>query len=120
MAINDKITDEKLQYDISREAAKISALSSSKNDKYENLTGEEILPSDETRIIERDKFTYYLLGKAFEKQIKTVEDQGIKQVEALKALKPQENKEDIKSIEGLFPKEMRSPEINNEIDEIKR
>ena len=113
MAINDKITDEKLQYDISREAAKISALSSSKTDKYENLTGEEILPSDETRIIERDKFTYYLLGKA-------VEDQGIKQVEALKALKPEENKEDIKSIEGLFPKEMRSPEINNEIDEIKR
>ena len=120
MAINDKITDEKLQYDISREAAKISALSSSKTDKYENLTGEEILPSDETRIIERDKFTYYLLGKAFEKQIKTVEDQGIKQVEALKALKPEKNKEDIKSIEGLFPKEMRSPEINNEIDEIKR
>ena len=67
MTIDDKIRDEKLQYDINREAAKISALSSGKIDKYEYLTGEEILPSDQSRIIEQAKFTYSPLGKAFEK-----------------------------------------------------
>ena len=52
MTIDDKIRDGKLQYDINREAAKISALSSGKFDKYEYLTGEEILASDQSRIIE--------------------------------------------------------------------
>ena len=42
MTIEHQIKDEKLQYDINREAAKISALSSGKLDKYEYLTGEEI------------------------------------------------------------------------------
>ena len=74
MTIDDNIKDEKLQYDIKRKAAKISALSSGKTDKYEYLTGEEILPSDQSRIIEQAKFTYSPLGKAFEKQIKTIED----------------------------------------------
>ena len=83
MTIDDQITDEKLQYDINREAAKISALSSGKIDKYEYLTGEEILPSNQQQIIEQAKFTYSPLGKAFEKQIKTIEDQGKKQVEAI-------------------------------------
>ena len=46
MTINDQIKDEKLQYDINREAAKISALSSGKLHKYEHLTGEDILPSN--------------------------------------------------------------------------
>ena len=59
MAIDDKIRDEKLQYDINREAAKISALSSGKIDKYEYLTGEEILPSDQRRVIEQAKFTHF-------------------------------------------------------------
>ena len=76
MTIKDQIRDEKLQYDIDREAAKISALSSGKTDKYEYLTGEEILPSNQQQIIEQAKFTYSLLGKAFEKQIKTIEDHG--------------------------------------------
>ena len=67
MTIDDKIKDEKLQYDINREAAKISVLSSGKIDIYEYLTGEEILPSDQSRIIEKAKFTYSPLGKAFEK-----------------------------------------------------
>ena len=74
--------DEKLQYDINREAAKIS-LSSSKIDKYEYLTGEEILPSNQQQITEQAKFTYSPLGKAFEKQIKTIEDQGEKQIKAI-------------------------------------
>ena len=120
MTIDDKIIDEKIQYDISREAAKISALSSGKIDKYEYLAGKEILPSDENRLIEQAKFTYSPFGKSFKKQIKTIEDQGIKQVEVLKALKPEENKEDIKSIEGIFPKDMRTDEIKIEIYEIKK
>ena len=52
MAIDDQIRDEKMQYDINREAAKISALWSGKIDKYEYLTGEEILPSNQKSIIE--------------------------------------------------------------------
>ena len=47
MTIEDQIKDKKLQYDINREAAKISALSSGKIDKYEYLTSEEILPSNQ-------------------------------------------------------------------------
>ena len=58
MTINDQIRDEKLQYDINREAAKISALSSGKIHKYEYLTGEDILPSNQQQIIEQAKFTY--------------------------------------------------------------
>ena len=66
MTIDDHVRDEKLQYDINREAAKISALSSGKIDKYEYLTGEGILPSNQKQIIEQAKFTYSSLGKAFE------------------------------------------------------
>ena len=51
MTIDDKIRDEKLQYDINREAAKLSALSSSKIDKFKHLTGEEILPLDQRGIL---------------------------------------------------------------------
>ena len=76
MTIEDQIKDEKLQYDINREAAKISALSSAKIDKYEYLTGEEILPSNQRQIIEKAKFTYFSLGK-------TIKDQGIKQATAI-------------------------------------
>ena len=83
MTIEDQIKDEKLQYDINREAAKISASSSGKIDKYEYLTGEEILPSNQRLIIEQAKFTYSPLGKAFQKQTKTIKDQGIKQVKAI-------------------------------------
>ena len=84
MTIEDQIKDEKLQYDINREAAKISALSSGKLDKYEYLTSEEILPSNQKQIIEQAKFSYSPLGKAFEKQTKTIEDQGEKQTETIK------------------------------------
>ena len=63
MTIEDQVQDEKLQYNINREAAKISALSSGKIDKYEYLTGKEILPSNQQQIIEQTKFTHSLLGK---------------------------------------------------------
>ena len=90
MTINDQIRDEKLQYDINRKAAKISALSSGKIHKYEYLTGEDIVPSDQQQIIEQTKFTYSPLGKAFEKQVKAIEDQGKKQIDALDVLEPKE------------------------------
>ena len=89
MTIDDLIKYEKLQYDIKREAAKISALWG-KIDKYEHLTGEEILPSNWKQIIGQAKFTSSPSGKAFEKQIKTTEDQGQKQVDALKDLKSED------------------------------
>ena len=93
------------------------------NNEY--LTGKEILPSDQNRVIEQAKFTYSLLGKAFEKQTKMIEEQEQKQVKALEDLKTEENKEEnkeekIKSVEDLFPKEMRTNKIKNEIDEIKK
>ena len=61
--------------DISREVAKISALSSGEIDKYEYLTGEEMLPSGQSRIVKQARLTYSPLDKAFEKQIKTIEEQ---------------------------------------------
>ena len=85
MTINDQIRNEKLQYDLNREAAKISALSSGKVHKYEYLTGEDILLSNQQQI-EQAKFTYSPLGKAFEKQIKTSKNQGEKQIDALENL----------------------------------
>ena len=83
MTIDDQIRDEKLQYDINRETAKISALSSGKIYKYEYLTGKAILPSNQLQIIEQAKFNYSPLVKAFEKQRKTIEDQGEKQIKAI-------------------------------------
>ena len=71
-----KIRDEKLQYDINREAAKISALSSGKIDKYDDVLGDEILPSDQRTVIEQAKFTYSPLGKSLEKQTKAIKEKS--------------------------------------------
>ena len=146
MTIEDRIKDEKLKYEINREAAKISALSSCKLDKYEYLTGEEILPSNQQQITEQTKFTYSPLGKAFEKQTKTIEDQEKKQVDALVALKPKndvkvkfdkaktikdQGKKQIDASESLKPKNDskikldKTPSISNNyfkdrLDEIKK
>ena len=68
MKINDQIRDEKLQYDINRGAAKISVLLSGKIHKYEYLTGEELLPSNQQQIIEQANLLILLWEKAFEKQ----------------------------------------------------
>ena len=72
MTIEDKIRNEKLQYDINREVAKIG--------KYEYFTGQGILPSNQSQMIEQAKFTYSLSGKAQEKQTK-------RQIDALKSFK---------------------------------
>ena len=112
MTINDQIRDEKLQYDINREAAKISALSSGEIHKYEYLTGEDILPSNKQQIIEQARFTYSPLGKAFEKQIKTIEDKGQKQIYALESLKP---KEQTKPIEDKSNNQSKATTIFNDL-----
>ena len=116
MTINPEIRYEKPKYDINREAVKMSALSSGKVDKYDYLTSEEILPSNQQQIIEQAKFTYSPLGKAFEKQIKTIEDQGQKQAEALNTLKSN----DELTIEDVIPKSpLNNDEAGKELDKIK-
>ena len=128
MTIEDQIKDEKLQYDINREAAKISALSSGKLDKYEFLTGEEILPSNQQQIIQQAKFNYSPLGKALEKQRKTIEDQGEKQVKAIQDKQIVNiNKDDYKDklllsrereiFKDIYNKRLdKIEEMNNEMD----
>ena len=116
MTIEDRIKDEKRQYDINREAAKISASSSGKLDKYEYLTGEEILPSNQQQIIQQAKFNYSPLGKAIEKRIKTIKDQGEEQVVALESLNVPNKK--LSSIKDFIPMENLNPEIINEIKRI--
>ena len=130
MTIEDQTKDEKLQNDINREAAKISALSSGKIDKYEYLTSEEILPSNQQQIIEQAKFTYSPLGKAFKKQTKTIKDQGIKQVKAIqdnKQLVNINNDDDYKNklllskereiFKDIYNKRInKTEELNNKID----
>ena len=119
MTIEDQIKDEKLQYDINREAAKI--------DKYEYLTGEEILPSNQQQIIEQAKFTYSPLGKALEKQTKTIEDQGEKQIKAIQDNKQLINDNDYKNklliskerevFKDIYSKRLdKIEELNNKID----
>ena len=75
ITIDAKIRDEKLQHDTNREAAKITALSSGKIDKYEYLTGKEIVPPNQYRGVEHTKYTYSSLGKAIEEKIKIIENQ---------------------------------------------
>ena len=70
MIFDDKVKDKKPQYDINRETAKITALSSGWTEKYKFLTGGKILPSDQSRIIEQAKFTYFPLVKHFKNKSK--------------------------------------------------
>ena len=93
MTIHDEIIDEIL-----------SALFSGKIDKYECLTGEEILSSDQRRIIEQAKFTYSPLGKAFGKKL------------ALEVLKTNTQKLTIKNV---IPENTLSEDANNEPNKIK-
>ena len=112
MTVNNQIRDKKLQHDINREAVKISALSSGKIHKCEYLTGEDILLFNQQQIIEQAKFTYSPLEKAFEKQMKTIEDQGEKQIDALKDLKP---KEQTKPIEDKSNNQAKATITFNEL-----
>ena len=84
MTIGDKIRDEKLQYDINREATKVSALLSVKTDEHDCLTGKEILLPLQRRVLEQADFIHSPLEKTLEKQAKTTKDQGKKQIKKLK------------------------------------
>ena len=108
MTIVDQIKDEKLQDDINREAAKLSALLSSKIHKYEYLTGEYILPSNQQQITEQAKFTYSPLAKTFDKQIKTIKDQGEKEIKAIN------EKEQVKTIKKYSYDDEDNPWISKQ------
>ena len=118
MTIEDQIKDEKLQYDINRQAAKISALSSGKIDKYEYLTGEEILPSNQQQIIQQAKFNYSLLEKAIEKQIKTIEGQGEKQIKTIQDNKKQLTNTKEVAIKNIVPENILNDEAKKETEKI--
>ena len=96
MTIYDRIRDEKLQYNINREAAKISALSCGKIDKYEYFTGAGILPFTQIQIIDEAKFTY----SPFEELSKKKEQK--KEVDALKSLNISNKANELKKIENIF------------------
>ena len=99
MTIDDKIRDEKLQYDSNREAAKISVLLSGKIDKYDHLTGKEILPSHRKKSDNKEqrKFTYSPAEKTLEKQ---TEKQGAD----LKSLSSSNEKDTLKNWGYVSPK----------------
>ena len=101
MAIGDNIRDKKLQYNVNKETAKISALSPGKIDKYKYFTGEEILYINWRQTIEQAEFTYSPLGKALEKQTETL-------VDALKSLKLSDKLDELKQIEGILAKNLFS------------
>ena len=104
----------KLQDNINRKAAKISALSSNKIDKYEYLTGEEVLlPSDQSKIIEEAKFTYSLLCKRFENQNKN-NWRTRKKSWSFKSFKNQKLK-----IKDAILENTLSKEASNEVNKIK-
>ena len=121
MTIDDKIRHEKLQYDIKRQAAKISALQSVKTDKYEYLTGEGTLPSDQSKFLEQAKFTCSPLGKAFEKQIKRLKSKEKNKWMLLKIKTKdyQLHKDDHKDNHKYIYKETFYEIINEKLDEIK-
>ena len=107
MTINDQNRNEKLKYDINREAPKISC---------GNLTGQDILSFNQQQVIKQAKFTCSPLGKAFKKQINTIEDQGKRQVGALNTLKCNNQL----TIKDMIPKNaLNNDEAKKEFDNIK-
>ena len=87
MIIDDTFREEKLKYNSNREATNVSASTSRKIDGYEYLTSEEILPSNQSQMIEQAKLVYLPFKKAFKKQTKTTKDQRENHAKALKTLK---------------------------------
>ena len=115
MTTDNQIRGEKLQYDVNRETAKISAWSSGKMTSM-TVTSKEILPSNQRQTIEQAKFAYSPLVKAFEKQTKTIEYQGKKQTDALKDLKDNKEKQ-AKAIEDKSGDKLSIQEKKKLLDE---
>ena len=82
-----------------------------KIDKYEYLTGEEILPSNQRQIIEQAQFACSPLGTAFKKQTE-------KQVGATKSLDISNKKDELKQIESIFPQNLMNDVIRVKLKEI--
>ena len=112
MTTNGKIRDKKLQYDINKATAKISALSLSKIDKYKYLTDEEILPTQQHILT---KILYFLLDEVIEKQIKAIEEQGKNQAEAIQFLNLTTKTEELKQLEDIFSQNQLSQLINGRL-----
>ena len=110
MTIDNKIRDERLPYDINREATKISVLSSGKIEQYEYLIGEKV-KDNQRQIAEQAKFAYSTLGKALGKQTE-------KQIGALKPLDISNEKYELKQIKGIFPKHLMNDLIRVKLKEI--
>ena len=108
------------------EVKNCSTILTEKQQKYQDYHLEKLISLNTLQVTKyyllikeerkQSKFTYSPLGKAFENQTKTIEEQGKKQVDALKAL----TKEELESVEGLFPNNMINDEIKNEVDGTKK
>ena len=97
---------------------KISALSG-KTDKYEYLIGKETLLSNQKQIIEQAKFAYFPLGKLFEKQTKTIEKQGEKQIKVIEyRVEKMFLDTDQKFVASLFSKDFLNEEATLELSKI--
>ena len=112
MTTNGKIRDKKLQYDINKATAKISALSLSKIDKYKYLTDGEILPTQQHILT---KILYFLLDKVIEKQTKAIEEQVKNQAEAIQFLNLTTKTEELKQLEDIFSQNQLSQLINGRL-----
>ena len=109
-AIDHNFRDEKLQHNINKEAAKISALSSRKINKFEYLTDKEMLPYNRSQMIEQAKFTYSPLRKALKKQTRT----------KLQSSSLSNKKYELNQIESIFPKNQVNDLITDKLKEIKQ
>ena len=109
-AIDHNFRDEKLQHNINKEAAKISALSSRKINKFEYLTDKEMLPYNRSQMIEQAKFTYLPLRKALKKQTRT----------KLQSSSLSNKKDELNQIESIFPKNQVNDLITDKLKEIKQ
>ena len=92
----------KAQYDLDREAAKISALSDGELEKYEYLTGEDL--GHKPDVVQKAKFEYSPLGKVFNRGL----DESDKKEGLLKRLKNIEskNKEQLDAIKDQGEKQL--------------
>ena len=109
-----------LKYNIDIEASKASAISSEKSDRYEYVTGQVMLPSNQGQIIEQATFIYISLGNVFEKQTKTIEDQNTKGKNKLKLSRVLKLDSQQISIKGAILEDQLNEETKNEIEKINK
>ena len=109
-----------MKYNIDIEASKASAISSEKSNRYEYVTGQVMLPSNQGQIIEQATFIYISLGNVFEKQTKTIEDQNTKGKNKLKLSRVLKLDSQQISIKGAILEDQLNEETKNEIGKINK